>query len=170
MKTILLIILALIILFPNMKRIYKIVTTEGFLKAFIFYNIYGTVVWIIAKILDLLVSRETTIGSILFFILWIVAIIIYYNLGKSDPKLYLPLYFMLSIGTLGLALLFIYAKVTLLNNNNSNNNSSTFVDPNQVSGYNRQDGTYVQPYWRDGDGNTSINLTKEQGGGYFRRK
>ncbi|HEX9026453.1 MAG TPA: hypothetical protein VF839_08340 [Clostridium sp.] len=77
---------------------------------------------------------------------------------------------MLSIATLGLALLFIYEKLNLLNNNNSNSNSSTFAGPNQVSGYTKQNGTYVEQYWRNGDRNTSINLTKEQCGGYFRSK
>lgn len=43
-----------------------------------------------------------------------------------------------------------------------------FVKPHPVSGYTRADGTVVEPYFRDGDGNTSINLTEDQGGGYLR--
>lgn len=40
------------------------------------------------------------------------------------------------------------------------------VDPHYVEGYFRSDGTYVEGYWRDGDGNTSVNLSKEDGGGW----
>ncbi|WP_368503165.1 hypothetical protein AB3N04_12965 [Alkalihalophilus sp. As8PL] len=43
-----------------------------------------------------------------------------------------------------------------------------FVQPHEVQGYFRQDGTYVEGYYRDGDGNTSVNRTVEQGGGYMR--
>lgn len=45
---------------------------------------------------------------------------------------------------------------------------NTFVSPHEVDSYTRADGTVVEGYWRDGDGNTSINLTEEEGGGYFR--
>lgn len=44
-----------------------------------------------------------------------------------------------------------------------------FVKPHQVSGYNRADGTYVEGYYRDGDGDTSVNRTVEMGGGYVSR-
>lgn len=37
-----------------------------------------------------------------------------------------------------------------------------------VEGYFRNDGTYVEGYYRDGDGNTAINHSVEQGGGYLR--
>ncbi|KGP74575.1 DUF3892 domain-containing protein [Pontibacillus yanchengensis] len=43
-----------------------------------------------------------------------------------------------------------------------------FVDPHYVDGYYRSDGTYVEGYFRDGDGNTNTNRSKEQGGGYIR--
>jgi hypothetical protein len=43
-----------------------------------------------------------------------------------------------------------------------------FVKPHQVSGYWREDGSYVEPLWRDGDGDTSVNLAEEEGGGYIR--
>ena len=46
-------------------------------------------------------------------------------------------------------------------------NDVDYVQPHWVSGYERN-GTYIEGYWRDGDGNTSENLTSEQGGGYFR--
>ncbi|MGG0936982.1 hypothetical protein ABHN11_12840 [Brevibacillus centrosporus] len=42
------------------------------------------------------------------------------------------------------------------------------VKPHWVNGYERAEGTYVEGYWRDGDGNTSVNLTEEEGGGYLR--
>lgn len=41
------------------------------------------------------------------------------------------------------------------------------VNPHYVEGYDRADGTHVEGYWRDGDGNTSVNLSEEQGGGYM---
>ncbi|MBB6177317.1 hypothetical protein HNQ82_002150 [Anoxybacillus tengchongensis] len=43
-----------------------------------------------------------------------------------------------------------------------------FVKPHYVDSYVRKDGTVVQGYWRDGDGDTSINRMTEQGGGYLR--
>ena len=41
------------------------------------------------------------------------------------------------------------------------------VDPHYVNDYIRADGTHVEGYWRDGDGDTSINLDKAHGGGYL---
>lgn len=46
--------------------------------------------------------------------------------------------------------------------------ATSFVDPHEVSDYVRSDGTEVEGYWRDGDGNTTIDRTIEQGGGYLR--
>jgi len=43
-----------------------------------------------------------------------------------------------------------------------------YVEPHYVNEYTRTDGTFVEGYWRDGDGNTSVNLTSEEGGGYLR--
>lgn len=40
-----------------------------------------------------------------------------------------------------------------------------FISANHVSSYIRKDGTFVKGYWRDGDGDTSIN----RDGGYFSR-
>lgn len=42
------------------------------------------------------------------------------------------------------------------------------VKPHEVSGYTRADGTYVEGYTRDGDGNPNTQLTEQQGGGYLR--
>lgn len=42
-----------------------------------------------------------------------------------------------------------------------------FVQPHEVKSYYRNDGTYVEGYYRDGDGNTSINRSVDQGGGYL---
>lgn len=47
-------------------------------------------------------------------------------------------------------------------------NDMHFVKPHEVSGYVKKDGTVVSGYYRDGDGNTSINRTEAQGGGYVR--
>jgi hypothetical protein len=43
-----------------------------------------------------------------------------------------------------------------------------FVNPHHVDGYFRNDGTYVEGYYRDGDGNPAIDRPVEQGGGYIR--
>jgi hypothetical protein len=43
-----------------------------------------------------------------------------------------------------------------------------FVNPHEVSGYTKQDGTVVDGYYRDGDGDASTQLSKEDGGGYIR--
>lgn len=42
-----------------------------------------------------------------------------------------------------------------------------FVRPHEVSGHLRGD-TYIEAYVRDGDGNTNIDQTVEEGGGYMR--
>ena len=42
------------------------------------------------------------------------------------------------------------------------------VQPHYVDPYIRQDGTLVDGYYRDGDGNTNIDTPLEQGGGYMR--
>jgi hypothetical protein len=41
------------------------------------------------------------------------------------------------------------------------------VEPHWVSGHERA-GIYIEGHWRDGDGNTSVNLSSEEGGGYLR--
>ncbi|MGD7007017.1 hypothetical protein [Metabacillus sp. 84] len=43
-----------------------------------------------------------------------------------------------------------------------------FVDPHYVDSYVRKDGAFVEGYFRDGDGNTAVNQSAEQGGGYMR--
>lgn len=43
-----------------------------------------------------------------------------------------------------------------------------FVNPHEVNGYTRVDGTQVDGYYRDGDGNTNIDRPAETGGGYNR--
>jgi hypothetical protein len=48
------------------------------------------------------------------------------------------------------------------------NGADEFVRPHWVEPYTRSDGTHVSGYFRDGDGNTGINLSLEEGGGYFR--
>lgn len=42
------------------------------------------------------------------------------------------------------------------------------VEPHYVFGHFRDDGVYVDGYWRDGDGDTSVDLSAENGGGYLR--
>jgi hypothetical protein len=43
-----------------------------------------------------------------------------------------------------------------------------WVEPHLVKGYYTSEGTYIQDYWRDGDGNISVSLSSDQGGGYLR--
>ncbi|MBT2756721.1 hypothetical protein J7E71_12220 [Mesobacillus foraminis] len=49
---------------------------------------------------------------------------------------------------------------------NEENPNGHFVKAHWVDGYTRADGTYVEGYWRDGDGDTSVNRSVEQGGGW----
>lgn len=44
----------------------------------------------------------------------------------------------------------------------------SFVNPHWVEGFVRSDGGIIDSYWRDGDGDTSINLSEADGGGFFR--
>lgn len=43
-----------------------------------------------------------------------------------------------------------------------------FVQPHFVEGYVRGDGTNVEGYYRDGDGNTDVDHSVSEGGGYSR--
>ncbi len=45
--------------------------------------------------------------------------------------------------------------------------SNHYVNPNHVDSYVRADGTVVEGYWRDGDGDTSVDKTAAEGGGYL---
>lgn len=47
------------------------------------------------------------------------------------------------------------------------NPNTHHVDPHYVSEYTTASGNHVDGYWRDGDGDTSMNLSKEDGGGYM---
>jgi hypothetical protein len=44
-----------------------------------------------------------------------------------------------------------------------------FVSPHEVHDYYRQDGTHVDSYYRDGDGDPFTHLTKDEGGGWYRK-
>ncbi|MUT64895.1 hypothetical protein [Paenibacillus sp. NEAU-GSW1] len=50
----------------------------------------------------------------------------------------------------------------------SNGDNLHHVAPHWVDGYVRDDGTFVQGYWRDGDGNSLTSLSEGEGGGYSR--
>ena len=41
------------------------------------------------------------------------------------------------------------------------------VEPHPVSGYVTADGVTVSDYWRDGDGDLGVDLTRDEGGGYL---
>lgn len=51
---------------------------------------------------------------------------------------------------------------------NGSGDGETFVKPHWVDDYTKSDGTFVSGFWRDGDGDTSVDLTEDEGGGYFR--
>lgn len=46
--------------------------------------------------------------------------------------------------------------------------AESFVSPHHVDSYTKANGTFVDEYWRDGDGDTSVDLTLKDGGGFFR--
>jgi hypothetical protein len=47
-----------------------------------------------------------------------------------------------------------------------NDPGAHFVNPHHVDEYDRIDGTHVDDYWRDGDHDTTIDRTIDEGGGY----
>lgn len=51
---------------------------------------------------------------------------------------------------------------------NINVGNTHFVESHYVDPYIRQDGTLIDGYYRDGDGNPDIDTPKNQGGGYLR--
>lgn len=51
---------------------------------------------------------------------------------------------------------------------NNSGDGETFVTPHWVNEYTTGDGNILGGFWRDGDGDTSIDLTEDEGGGYFR--
>lgn len=51
---------------------------------------------------------------------------------------------------------------------NLTNDHTHFVKPHYVDPYIRKDGTLVEGYFRDGDGNPNIDTPLGQGGGYWR--
>jgi hypothetical protein len=68
----------------------------------------------------------------------------------------------LSIGVLEIADTIYEADVLM------DDGTDEFVSPHWVNEYTRSDGTFVSGHWRDGDGNPGINLSLEDGGGYYR--
>lgn len=151
------------------------------------------IIIIIQKIFQLLVSGYFWIGVILNIVLFNGVKVLYEKLydesiydilnGSGSSLIFLscviiawivllyyvkilrmPFYLLLLILSLGLIIYNIDNRLDLSGDDN------TFVDPHQVDGYYKKDGSYVNGYWRDGDGNTSVNLTKSEGGGYWRSK
>ena len=49
----------------------------------------------------------------------------------------------------------------------NNSNDMHYVKPHHVNAYDKADGTHVNALWRDGDGDTTVNLSEDQGGGYM---
>lgn len=61
-----------------------------------------------------------------------------------------------------------YTNLDKINSSAQESSGNHFVQPHEVDAYYRNDGTYVDGYYRDGDGDTSINTDLEDGGGYNR--
>jgi hypothetical protein len=103
--------------------------------------------------------------SYVLIILWIVLSFALESMRKA-------LFFALSIISLGL--LFSNPGRNGLDDFNDNATplkeepSNTFVNPHYVNSYEKQDGTNVEGYWRDGDGDTTTNVSVKEGGGYLR--
>ncbi|WP_050615159.1 hypothetical protein [Bacillus testis] len=104
----------------------------------------------------------------LCFIVWVF-------LCNKSKAFATPFIFVLSVVTLGLVIFNISdgfdSSFEDGDNYDSNDSSSnqTWIDPHEVRGYERSDGTYVESYYRDGDGNTNINRGLDEGGGYYRK-
>lgn len=52
--------------------------------------------------------------------------------------------------------------------NSNSGGGETFVTPHWVESYINKAGDVIDGFWRDGDGDTSVDLTEDEGGGYFR--
>jgi hypothetical protein len=94
------------------------------------------------------------------------------NLGKlvsGDKESFMEGARKLAISSVVVALpLTIMEGLDLLEDTGTETADSHFVEPHGVEGYFREDGSYVAGYWRDGDGNPLTDLSREQGGGYWR--
>lgn len=186
----LLVLLFGISFFFSVKKLIVIANSEGFLENCIYAVIY-CIAWVIPFALSIFAFPKhdpniDDFGILLFLIPSVTIIVLFvycwYRLGQCYPKFYLPAYFFGILCTIGLTALALGMRINNYNNamnantNNNNNNvnndnnGQTFVDPHHVDGYTKADGTYVRDYWRDGNGDSNIDLTKEQGGGYYRDK
>jgi len=103
--------------------------------------------------------------SYVIIILWVV-------LSFALEPMTKALVFAFSIITLGLLFSYGGRDGSDISNDNSTplkeDPNNTFVDPHYVNAYEKQDGTNVEGYWRDGDGDTSTKLSSKEGGGYWR--
>lgn len=52
--------------------------------------------------------------------------------------------------------------------NSGSGGGENFVTPHWVDSYINKAGDVIEGFWRDGDGDTSVDLTEDEGGGYFR--
>ncbi len=104
------------------------------------------------------------VGALCFF-LWVF-------LCKRSKAFVTPFIFVLSVATLGLVIFNVSDGFDATIDDDDNfgeDDDSTWVDPHEVSGYERADGTSVEGYYRDGDGDTTIDRPIDEGGGFFRR-
>lgn len=170
--------------FLSIKKLITIAKTEGFLENCVYAIIY-CIAWFVPLFLSICaVPHKFNDIAVLSLIPPLTVIISFVycwvKLGECYPKFYLPAYFFGILCTIGLAAFALTMRINNINNMNTNTNTNTntnndsngqtFVDPHHVDGYTRQDGTHVDGYWRDGNGDPNIDLTKEQGGGYYRDK
>lgn len=177
METIILIFIGVFILFriyKVLKEIHKIVKNPKFKKGLLitvayivtFINMIGFI-FSLNELASTLDSEILSMISILLgTIVLIVSIIIMKYLFKEYEEVKLPFKLILLILTLGLLIYSAYS----ISNSGKKSNDKEFVNPHEVNGYTRKDGSTVSGYWRDGDGNPETVVTKENGGGYWRNK
>ncbi len=178
-------ILIAIILYFRIKKIIRIFFSLRFwiglaLNAIFFYGVY-TYFPTIKEKLNYYIYTYTDFftvedmewvgiiaaGALCFFV-WV------FLCGRSRTFV-TPFIFVLSVVTLGLVIFNVSDGFDTAFDggddfgNDDYSSDQTWVDPHDVSGYERADGTQVDGYYRDGDGDTSVDRSLEEGGGYFRK-
>ncbi|MBO1515195.1 hypothetical protein [Metabacillus bambusae] len=178
-------ILIAIILYFRIKKIIRIFFSLRFwigllMNAVFFYVVYKyfptikeTLSYYIYTYTDFFTLEDIELvaiivaGAMCFFI-WV------FLCGRSRAFV-TPFIFVLSVATLGLVIFNVsdgfdsaFDDGDEYGGDDSSSNQ-TWVDPHEVSGYVRSDGTQVAGYTRDGDGDTSVDRSLEEGGGYFRK-
>lgn len=176
MDTIILILLAILLIVRICKLIGEIILIiknpkfkQGCIITFLYFLTFFTFNCFFSSIAEAISSFLNidyyTVSDTLTISLLILALIGYIYILKSFPetKLLFKLIFLLL--SLGLVIFLFYSRLESRENSSKN---GEFVNPHDVNGYTRADGTEVSSYFRDGDGDPTTRLSKEDGGGYWR--